>query len=1222
MNHYTAGHSTRFHLLRILAQSSLILLIGLLLMPVAWAKTHCSFPLAQTNVGAQGDKDVRVLEPSKAIDREMAGGQTHTYQITLQAGQFLHVIVEQQGIDVAVALAAPDGQQITEVNLSTGTYGREPLSHEVVISGDYKVVVRTIAATAPKGIYQVRSDVKTAATAQDKQRSSAEQLLAEVLKLNQQGAAAAQPMLEKGQQALAIWRELADSYWEGRALHLIGNAYLFVGKYDQARSHYEQALQLYREVKNRIGEGNILINLGNVHYSLGRYEQARTYYEQSLLIHREVKNLEGEGNALNALRSASQALNQYEKVIAYNEQLLAVYREAKNRIGEATALSNLGTAYQVLNRYEKAIESHEQALAIYREIKNRIEEANTLNNLGITYKGMSRFEKAIEYYEPAIAIYREVKDRAGEGRALANLGSAYFYLSRFEKAIEYGEQALAIIREVKNRLQEGSILSNLGGVYQFISRYEKAVECYEQALAISREVKDRAGEARSLGNLGVTYVWLSQYEKAIECYEQALPIHREVKDRLGEGTALNNLGLAYSGLGQYEKAIAYYEQALPIRREVHRAGEGGTLIGLGIAYAKLKQYQKAIAYYEQALAITREVKDRAGEENTLGSLGSAYYDLGRYEQAILYHEQQLQISREIKVPIDEAEALNNLMLDWKARTQPRLAIFFGKQSVNIYQAIRSDIRSLDQESQRSFLKSKEETYRELADLLIAQSRLPEAEQVIKLLKEEEYFEFIRRDSAASGAAGRSTLTPEETALEKRYREIGDQLTALGAERGALLEKKSRTPEEEQRLTKLEGDLLVAGQHFQKFLTQLADEMSHSVEASAKVYNLRESQGLMEDLRELGAGTVALYTLVGEEKYRVILTTPDVQKGFEYTIKAADLNRKVLAFREVLQNPKLDPLPLAQELYQILLGPVAADLKAAKAQTLMWSLDGVLRYLPMAALHDGQQYLIERYRNVVFTPASNARLKDAPSKQWQALGLGVTKAHGDQIPALPGVADEMRGIIREAGQDTKNGILPGTIKLDEAFTEAAMLTGLRQRLPVVHIASHFQFQPGNETDSALLLGDGSLLNLAKIKSLPNVFGGVELLTLSACNTATGSSGANGKEVEGFSVLAQRQGAKAVVASLWPVSDRSTVMLMQEFYRVREAKVGTTKAEAMRQAQIKLLRGETSSSKSEEKDRGLGLKKDASAKPQPFTPDPKRPYAHPYYWAPFILIGNWK
>src|SRR5258706_209096 len=173
---------------------------------------------------------------------------------------------------------------------------------------------------------------------------------------------------------------------------------------------------------------------------------------------------------------------------------------------------------------------------------------------------------------------------------------------------------------------------------------------------------------------------------------------------------------------------------------------------------------------------------------------------------------------------------------------------------------------------------------------------------------------------------------------------------------------------------------------------------------------------------------------------------------------------------------------------------------------------------------------------------------------------------------------MRGIIREEAAATapapvkQTGVLPGVVKLDEQFTQEAMLTQLRQRPKVVHIASHFQFSPGNETNSALLLGDGTFLSLAQIKSLPNVFGGVELLTLSACNTAMGGNGANGKEVEGFGVLAQRQGAKAVVASLWPVADRSTKLLMQEFYRSREARSGESKIAALREAQLKLLRGQ--------------------------------------------------
>ena len=275
---------------------------------------------------------------------------------------------------------------------------------------------------------------------------------------------------------------------------------------------------------------------------------------------------------------------------------------------------------------------------------------------------------------------------------------------------------------------------------------------------------------------------------------------------------------------------------------------------------------------------------------------------------------------------------------------------------------------------------------------------------------------------------------------------------------------------------------------------------------------------------------------------------------------------------------------------------------------------------LAALHDGEKYLVERWRNVVFTPASNARLKDAVSRNWKALGLGVTKSFGANIPALPGVADEMRGIIND-GSSTK-GILPGTIKLDEQFTQDAMLAGLRQRPPVVHVASHFQFKPGNETDSALLLGDGKFLSLAQIKTYQNVFGGVELLTLSACNTATSGSGADGKEVEGFGVLAQRQGAKAVVASLWPVADRSTKNLMQEFYRVRESKTNITKAEAMRQAQTKLLRGELQVTGDAKAAREILHNSDKAVNQPLFKVNSKSPYAHPYYWAPFILIGNWR
>ena len=888
---------------------------------------------------------------------------------------------------------------------------------------------------------------------------------------------------------------------------------------------------------------------------------------------------------------------------------------AERLLAEAERLRQQG-----VTATQQAIEKAQQSLTTWQTLGDRYWEASALFCLGWIYATSSQYERAIEYYELALAGFREARSQVGEAATLTYIGFAYSVPSRYEKVIEYHGQALGIYRAMKNPYSEVDLLNSLGNDYRILNQYEKAIEYHQQALAIAREVKARTREGIALFELGADYYLSNQYEKAIEYHEQVLALYRQVTGGWRKGATLWSLGNIYSSMRQYEKAVEYYEQALVASREVRqRYYEGLSLASLGVTFSALSMYEKATESFEKALAISREIRSPLLEGRTLNYAGDLYRTLYQYEKAISYYGQALRVQRGIKNRDKEAFSLNNLMLSWKGHNQPNLAIFFGKQAVNNYQNMRSGLRSLDQETQQSFLKSKEYTYRELADLLIAQGRLPEAEQVIRMLKEDEYFEYIRRDETNSPKAEKAALTPEEEKVEKRYREIADKLTELGTERSALLDKQPRTSAEEQRLANLEADLVVAGQAFQKFLDGLASEMGKNADTNARAFQLRESQGLMEDLRELGKGTVALYTLVGEDKYRVILTTADFQKGYEYPIKAEELNRKVLAFRDVLQNPKLDPLPLAQELYKILVGPVAKDLQGTKAQMVMWSLDGVLRYLPVAALHDGKQYVVEKYRTAVFTPASQSRLRVEPSRKWTALGLGVTKAHGENIPALPGVLDEMRGIIKAEG--ASSGVLPGSIKLDEAFTQEAMLSELRKRNPVVHIASHFRFQPGNETNSALLLGDGQFLSLAQIKSLPNVFAGVDLLTLSACNTATGGA-ANGKEVEGFGVLAQRQGAKAVVASLWPVADRSTKNLMQEFYRLREAKADVTKVEALRQAQIKLLRGELQVTGEALAAREI-VHEAAKVTNQPqFKPDPKAAYAHPYYWAPFILIGNWK
>jgi CHAT domain-containing protein len=354
--------------------------------------------------------------------------------------------------------------------------------------------------------------------------------------------------------------------------------------------------------------------------------------------------------------------------------------------------------------------------------------------------------------------------------------------------------------------------------------------------------------------------------------------------------------------------------------------------------------------------------------------------------------------------------------------------------------------------------------------------------------------------------------------------------------------------------------------------------------------LGAAEKLGTKLSSQGKDIVILSAFVTDKGVWSILTTPTHQVA-GYTKKAeAELDRLVLQFCNELQEQEADPRGLAREFYDILVKPVEKELTEAAPRTVVWMLDGTLRYLPPAALYDGERYLVERYASVELTVASLLDL-EASSAAWRALGLGVSEGYEGFKP-LPEVPGELQAVVRDA--NSPGGALPGVRLLDEKFTRQALENSRGAGYQVIHIASHFNCT-GKMADSFLLLGDGSHLTVAAIHAQRGMFEGLELLTLSACNTAMGKEEENGREVDGLGDEAQKQGAKAVMATLWPVVDVSTAELMGSFYRLKEQ--GLEKAEALRQAQLALLHGDKT--------------KGASGS-----------FTHPRFWAPFILIGNWK
>lgn len=284
--------------------------------------------------------------------------------------------------------------------------------------------------------------------------------------------------------------------------------------------------------------------------------------------------------------------------------------------------------------------------------------------------------------------------------------------------------------------------------------------------------------------------------------------------------------------------------------------------------------------------------------------------------------------------------------------------------------------------------------------------------------------------------------------------------------------------------------------------------------------------------------------------------------------------------------------------------------------LIFVPDRAINYIPMAALHDGKQYLIERYAISTVLSAgltdTDDRLPPQP-QQIPVLGLGLSEARGD-FDALPAVKAELNAILKTKTSDT--GIFPGLKYLNSEFDRNALENNLRGH-KILHIATHGEFKPTNPRDSYFLLGTGKPYSIPDIQTLRDLRD-VHLVVLSACETALGGADGLGLEVAGISsfFLGDRDRAKAVMASLWLVNDVSTALLMQQFYQ--HLATGKTKAAALQLVQRDFITGKLTFNDAEALDRLAS--EPNSTQPELESQSTVNPLTHPYYWAPFILIGN--
>ena len=877
--------------------------------------------------------------------------------------------------------------------------------------------------------------------------------------------------------------------------------------------------------------------------------------------------------------------------------------EAETSIHPADRAYAEGEALLSASEYEEALVAFQQALTLYETASDRPGMAATLMQISQIDSNLGQYQAALEATQRALEIFQDLGDRPGMAEALTLLGSHYSSLGQYAEALQVLEESLTWRRELGDRAGEANTLTGMMFVYRSLGDFEQALAMTQQALQIRQALGDRAAVGGSLTSIGVNYTSLGQYSEALAAFQQALAVRREIGDLPGVANTLTNMHFLYRTLGRFEDALTASLEVLAIRRELgDLRGQGATLTSVGANYTDLGRYDEALASFQEALSIRTQLGDVQGQSNTWFNIALTYESLEQYALALEAYDQALRLRQVTGDRPREAltySAMGTLLAE---QDQPELAIVFFKQAVNITEAIRQGLQELSLDLQQSYLATVTDTYRQLADLLLQQDRVLEAQHVLDLLKVREldqYFNGVRGD--AQTAQGIDFWQAEQRITElfsqSEQNEQSEILPELSGDRPNADPQNSNQGGSTELITPPDT---ASPTSFNEFLENPETQrLVEQLRRTAQGQNLNPEIliGLQNQLQSLHHA-VLLYPFVLEDRLELILITPD-RPPIRRTVAVGrtELNNAIQQFRSQLTNRTENPRPQAQRLYQWLIQPIEADLLAAEAETIIYATDGQLRYIPLAALHDGDRWLIQRFAINYITAAS---LTDFSDRQPDSASLHILAAAFSDINAtydieVGGKSFRFYG-LEYAGLEVENiatEIPDTTLLLNQNFSRSG-LEAQMENYNIVHLATHAEFVSGTPEDSFILFGNGEYITLRDIAnwSLPEV----ELVVLSACRTAIGGALGSGEEILGFGYQIQRTGARAAIASLWAIDDVGSQVLMTEFYAALAN--GVSEADALRQAQIALINNTITTG----------------------TPNPNFSFAHPYYWSPFILIGN--
>lgn len=1130
--------------------------------------------------GAAQPANVALVE-GETVRNVLRGGAAQSLSVTLAAGQFAQILFMWRGFDLSVSASGPGGVSTSTPPIPIRAPGPASVSFIADTAGEHRFEVRPLDGLKVDGWYEVRLAAVRQPTATDELRLKAERALAEG---NNPSAPTSK---EKIEEALRLWQSAGDLSGQAAALSALAELNRSQD-FQTAVEQYRAAASLRHQLNDTAAEAHTLIDLGNAYRKAERREEALESFGQALALFRGAHDRTGEARALYNIGFALALAGQYREAVTHYEQALAIQTADGDRPREATTLNALGGVQDRLGNYDAALSFYRRAAGIRLELGDRLTGALLLNNMSALNVTLGNWQEAKEGYESVLSVYESFV-----GKGLKSCGAAR------------SEQEKTTCRYA------AYTLDNLGELYITLGDPQAALTRLEQSYSMHAALDDAGGQGLARAHTCYSTLLQGRPREALKFCEEALlrqtpPGEQAPKVDPPRAYTLTVMGMVYDALGETAQARSRYERAAEFHHDRgDKRAEAITLDKAGASLARARDAKGASEKFDAALALWREIRDRDGEALTLYNAARAEEDRGDLVAAHRHIDEALGIIESLRVKV----------------TAQRLRASYFAQKADYYE-LAIDLKmqlakagglgvATPAELAASALQTSERARARVLFDILAEARVETRDGSDAVLDEL----LTRRQELQHRLDYKAVLQTRLLAVKTP----SDELTTVENELAQLVadyddvdaQVRARSP----RYAELTKPQPLSAAEIQ---SQLLDEQTILLE-----YALGERRSYLWVVSQSG---IKWFELPGreeiEESARSVLDiVGDEQKQQDereqpYQLRLAGLERR---FRKE-----------ATRLSRMLLGPAAAELGHKR---LLVVAGGELQQLPFAALpspeaagaENGAPPLEEEHEIVGLPSASTlaalramTQKRPRPPKAVAVLADPVFQQDDSRLrktlerqanPALP--TAQPRTVEAALGFDAKLARLAASGEEAEAikaatFPAATMIArdfaanrttvngAELRRHRIVHFATHAIFNDKQPELSSVVLSlfdetgqpreDGFL----RLHDVYNLDLPVDMVVLSACQTARGKQ-VRSEGLIGLTRGFMYAGAPRVVASLWKVEDEATAELMRLFY-LNMFRDNMSPPAALRQAQMSLRR--------------------------------QRGRSAPYYWAGFVLQGEWK